>query len=329
MSTNTRHNGITPESLGLTPEQARLLGRPSGNIYWVRLAVLRAMQRHQADGTLPTSGRFIFYELAQDPTVPEVQKGTEAQWKSPRKPDRDVVYALRDLRNLGFVDWADVKDETREMTWWRTAPSIAEYVAREVDYAALSPWRITGKPAPLIICESRSLAGVLRDVCADYCVPLASTNGQCKGFTVTEIAPSVDDDSHILYLGDYDNGGRQIEANTRRIVEEHSGCIPTWERLLLTREQVFDTANDQANPLPWIRKRDKRYEEGEDIGDEGSGGWFTTCECEALGQRRIIDILRGRLDELLAPTTLAQVREREDEQRREIRRRLRELTDDE
>ena len=44
-------------------------------------------------------------------------------------------------------------------------------------------------PAPLILCESRSLAGTLRDLAARYACPIASTNGQARGFLITEVAP--------------------------------------------------------------------------------------------------------------------------------------------
>ena len=39
---------------------------------------------------------------------------------------------------------------------------VAEYVADAVNHACLDRWG--GRPAPLILCESRSLAGTLRDL---------------------------------------------------------------------------------------------------------------------------------------------------------------------
>jgi len=40
----------------------------------------------------------------------------------------------------------------------------------------------------LILTESRSLRGVLRDLVAGYCAKIAPTNGQCGGFLHTDTA---------------------------------------------------------------------------------------------------------------------------------------------
>ena len=58
-----------------------------------------------------------------------------------------------------------------------------------MNYASLDRWG--GKPAPLILCESRSLAGVLHNLAATYACPIASTNGQTRGFLINEVAPSL------------------------------------------------------------------------------------------------------------------------------------------
>jgi hypothetical protein len=52
--------------------------------------------------------------------------------------------------------------------------------------ARLDPW---AGDAPLILTESRSLAGVLRRLVDDYAVLIAATNGQVGGFLHTEIIP--------------------------------------------------------------------------------------------------------------------------------------------
>jgi hypothetical protein len=58
----------------------------------------------------------------------------------------------------------------------------------------------------------------------------------------------------VLYLGDLDLAGDQIETNTRRVLER--GGTLRWERLALTQRQV-----DEHN-LPTIVKRDRRYNDG-------------------------------------------------------------------
>ena len=88
-------------------------------------------------------------------------------------------------------------------------------MADAVAHASLDRWG--GQPAPLILCESRSLAGVLHDLAATYACPIASTNGQCRGFLVSKVAPALQAGQRVLYLGDWDHCGHQIEAATRRL----------------------------------------------------------------------------------------------------------------
>jgi len=60
----------------------------------------------------------------------------------------------------------------------------------------------------------------------------------------------------VIYLGDLDLAGGQIEGNTRAVLEREIGGALQWERLALTEEQVRDY------DLPIIIKRDRRYKDG-------------------------------------------------------------------
>jgi hypothetical protein len=109
----------------------------------------------------------------------------------------------------------------------------------------------------------------------------------------------------VIYLGDLDLSGGQIEGNTRRVLEREIGGGLAWKRLALTEPQV------RAHNLPIIVKRDRRYKDGRP---------HQAVETEAISQRVLIDILRDRLDALdaLLPEPLARVQERERRQRRQI-----------
>jgi hypothetical protein len=109
----------------------------------------------------------------------------------------------------------------------------------------------------------------------------------------------------VLYLGDFDLAGGDIEDNTRRVLERYHAL--DWERLALTAEQVRD------HRLTPIIKSDKRFK---------TGGAHEAVETEALSQRVIVDIVRDRLDALL-PEPLAAVAIREDRERRRLRDLLR------
>ena len=84
------------------------------------------------------------------------------------------------------MPWDWIVDETRSLEDYTGYPTIKQGVLAQLPYIKLDPWR--GR-APLILTESRSLAGVLRAVASDIARRIAATNGQCGGFLRTDIAP--------------------------------------------------------------------------------------------------------------------------------------------
>jgi hypothetical protein len=124
----------------------------------------------------------------------------------------------------------------------------------------------------------------------------------------TDIAPALRARQRVLYLGDYDLVGNDIEYNTRKVLEEEVGGQLAWERIALTEAQL------QAYNLPRITKMDDRF-----IGDAGV---HEAVETEALSQRVITDIVRKALDAML-PEPLAEVLAREQAERDALEAELR------
>jgi hypothetical protein len=259
----------------------------------LREAVLDAHHQHLAMGELPTSGRFIYYELEQAGIVPKTRSGA-----------RDVSVALTDLREDGQIPWPDIVDETRSLDSAFTSPTILDGVTSLLSSVLLDPWK--GCP-PMVLTESRSLAGVLRVLVRDeYRARIAATNGQTGGFLHTELAPALGAGDRVLYLGDLDLAGAQIEANTRRVLEHLVGPL-NWERLALTKGQA------DFYHLEPIIKLDNRYKPARE---------HEAIETEALRQSVIVDIVRRRLSELLPRKALEYVHVQERRQRARILSRL-------
>jgi hypothetical protein len=142
----------------------------------------------------------------------------------------------------------------------------------------------------------------LRTTTYEYLVPLAATNGQCGGFLRTGIGPRLVAGQRVGYLGDQDLCGGQIEANTRRVLEELVGELD-WQRIAITEQQVRD------HDLPVIQKPDNRY---------SPPRVHEAVETEALGQTFIVRLVREWLDAQL-PEPLDEERVREDAQREQMR----------
>jgi hypothetical protein len=267
----------------------------------LRASLLELLEKHRTDDTIPTSSRFLFYELVQRQIISKERKPGGGG----RRPDQDMNDALTDLRETGQIPWDWIVDETRSLESYTGSTSIKAGLAQLLPAIRLDPWK---DDIPLILTESRSLAGVLRNLCIEYCVQIAPTNGQCGGFLHTTILPILKEGQSVLYLGDWDLSGNMIEANTRRVLEEEVLNL-CWERLALTREQV------EQYDLPVIVKHDRRF---------ADGGAHEAVETEALSQRIIVNIVRSRLEELL-PEPLESVHERESAQRQQIEQLLEEV----
>jgi hypothetical protein len=250
------------------------------------------LQEHERDSTIPTNARFLYYELVQRGQLSKERTGV-------RRPDQNLHDALTDIREDGHIPWNWIIDETRSLEDYTGYKTIKDGALTTLPGIRLDPWRGL---APMHLTESRSLAGVLRHIIIEYRARITSTNGQCGGFLRTNIAPQLQPGDRVIYLGDLDLAGNQIEDNTRRVLEREIGGELLWERLALTQEQV------REYDLPVIIKRDRRYKDGRP---------HEAVETEAISQRVLINILRARLGQLL-PEPLTRVQERETRQRRPI-----------
>ncbi|MGH2966323.1 MAG: hypothetical protein ACRDMH_13235 [Solirubrobacterales bacterium] len=266
---------------------------------------------HEQRGELPTSIRFLFYELVQRGELPKRwthrKPGTsEANFK----PDNSLSAWLMWLRERRIIPWEWIVDETRTLSNYTGWSSVKDAVESSLDKPRLDPWK---GGAPLILCESRSLAGVLDRIAVRYRVKIAATNGQVGGFLRTDIIPALHDlnDPEILYLGDLDIAGNDIERNDRDVLVHEGGFVDdNWTRLAINESQTKELRELGLEP---VKKKDERY--------KGKGGMHLAWETEALGQTSILSIVTEALDERL-PISLEALGRREKRQASALRKKL-------
>lgn len=258
-------------------------------------AVVALLNEHAADPDgLPTTIRFLFYELEQRGLAQKPKR--EDQRRNRRRSlgwppgAQDITDAVTQLRNEGIIPWDWLADMERSVTEWHHAPTVADYLRARLTEATINPWE--PELPPLVLTESAGMALALRNVAADYVCPIAGTKGQTAGFLRTAIAPLLAaNPRRVLYLGDLDRSGLDIENNSRRVLEAGADCVLDWTRIGLTP--------DQAASIKPIWKVDGRDGAGHDA-------W----EVESLGQAAVVALVRSELDRRL-PEPLARVRERE------------------
>jgi hypothetical protein len=195
----------------------------------LRDAIVAVLHEHERARALPTSARFLYYELVAREVISKTKTGA-------RRTDQGLIEALTVLREKGIIPWSWISDETRSMADYSGFPSILDWAVAQLPFARIDLWN---GDVPFILTESRSLAGVLQGLAHEYAARIAATNGQANGFLHNVIAPALKEGARVLYLGDWDFAGGHIEANTRRVLEREVGPL-AWERLALTEDQVRD-----------------------------------------------------------------------------------------
>lgn len=274
-------------------------GEPGSKAAALRQHVHELLLEHERTGELPTSNRTLFYELVMREALSK-ERTPRTDGRVGRRPDQDLSDACKWLRDEGLVPWDWIVDETRSLAAWEYAETVAEYVTQSVGRARIDCWG--GADPPLLICEGRGFAGVLRrTLAAEYLCPVTATGGQVGGFLRTNIAPILrGSDRRVLYVGDLDLSGRQIEENTHGVLVQATG-ERDWRRIALTQEQADE------HGLTAIEKVDRRYRPPR---------VHKAIEVEELPQGVRMALVREALDALLPePLDLVLVRERAQRER--------------
>lgn len=242
-----------------------------------------------------TSGRFVFYRLVTREVLPKHYD------KSNQPPSGDVSRILAHLRHAQVFPLHSISDKGRTILDYRGWPSVAAGIEASIEGIELDPW--DGRP-PWIISESNSLAGVIEDIAITYRVPLVPLRGQASIGLLAEVARRMRADTRVLYLGDRDRGGRDIENSALARIAAYGVSGLKVVRLAVTGKQIRKL---NLTEIPRYDKRDKT--------------WFNTVEAEAIPQRVLKGLLIAALDDLL-PVSLASIRNRETVEREAVIRKL-------
>jgi hypothetical protein len=157
-----------------------------------------------------------------------------------------------------------------------------------------------------LIVESESLAGLCEDLAYEYRIILVPVRGQSSAsLLVNDVTPYVARGSRqVLYIGDHDRSGYDIEASAQARLEGFAGQTLTWMRVALTADQV---AEHDLTLVEHVDRRDHQTR--------------LVAECEAMPQATLVGLVRHAVGDLL-PVSLDRVRVQERRERQVVLRRL-------
>ena len=179
----------------------------------------------------PTGARFTYYTATSHGIVPKTVDGY-----------RKVQRAILKMRREGVIAWSWIVDSNR----WMRKPSTYGSVEEALRSTAEFYRRALRRDAETVVevwCESESVAGVLYPITAEWDVPLYPIKGQTSDSFAWGAAQQYRDDDRdllILYVGDHDPAGYEIETNLRRKLTEFAEREIAWRRLACTADDVDD-----------------------------------------------------------------------------------------
>lgn len=250
----------------------------------------------------PQSVRHVFYRMT-DPRLPEPVEKSDRGYNQ-------VQNRVKLLRRADRIPYGWIADSTRMGWHTNTYSSPADFIrshahAYRADLWADSDWYVE------VWVESRSIAGVIQDVCQELAVSLYPCGGFASITLAYEAAQEIRNTHRytgrqplILFIGDHDPAGVLIDQALEKELRKHLRDTPLlFERIAVTEEQIVDWG------LP-AKPRKK--------GDKRALHITETVEAEAIPARVLRDLVRDQIDAMLPDHALAVARTAEESERQHL-----------
>jgi hypothetical protein len=237
----------------------------------------------------PQSVRHVFYHMT-NPRLPEPVEKSERGY-------RHVQHRITQMRRAGTIPYGWITDATRR--GWHVAmfDGPADFIRQMAGLYRADLWTHAEHYVE-VWAESRSIAGVIEDLCKELAVSLYPAGGFSSITLAYEAAQEInhrtaygEKPAEILYIGDYDPAGVLIDQALERELEEHfdPGVELHFHRLAITAEQIA------LHDLPTKPRKatDRRAQHIKE-----------TVEAEAMPARVLRGLLRQQIESFLPPHAL-------------------------
>ena len=277
----------------------------------------------------PQSVRHIFYRLT-DPRLPEPIAKTELGY-------RVVQNRLTLMRREGKVPYGWISDATRRGYFTSTYGSGAEFLRRHIGAYRADLWA-DAEHYVEVWCESRSIAGVIVDLCQELAVSLYPAGGfssitfayEAAEFLRAEVE-GTDKTAHVIYIGDHDQAGvlidQSIEAELRRHIKGENLLADIFEDLIPgggdLAAMLYDTVELEFHRLAITEAQIALYDlptKPRKETDTRSRHVKETVEAEAMPSGILRELLRDAVEAFLPHGALEVAKAAEESEREQLRR---------
>ena len=130
----------------------------------------------------PLSDRQIHYALLNNPPLKHSGK-PDSIYRNDQPSYKSLVELVTRMRIVGTIPFDAIGDETRPFTEWDVHREPGAFVAKEIKDFLMGYSRdlIQSQPNHIeVVVEKNTVAGILRTVCGEFCIPMTSGRGYCS-----------------------------------------------------------------------------------------------------------------------------------------------------
>lgn len=248
----------------------------------------------------PQSVRHVFYRMTDPRLVEPVEKSQRGY--------RHVQNRCVMLRRTGRLQYGWISDATRRGYFTPTYRDASDFIRRMAGLYRGDLWAQAQRRCEVWV-ESRSIAGVVQDLCEELAVALYPCGGFSSITFAHDAAQSLNVEQTydpkpvtVFYVGDYDPAGVLIDQSLEAELRTHldPDVELAFERVGITDEQV------EEYDLPTKPRKES---------DRRSLHVKYAVEAEAMPAHVLRHLLRDRIETLLPPDALRVTKVAEESER--------------
>ena len=245
----------------------------------------------------PLTDRQVHYALLNDPPLIHPSK-PPSRYQNNNNSYTALCELITRARLVGLIPFEAIHDPTRPVTCWKVHRDITPFVRGELDSLLKHYHRDCQQSQPThieIVGEKNTVAGIIRPIASDYCIPMTIGRGYCSLPPRHEMAQrfrrSGKEKLILLALSDFDPEGEDIAHSFARSMRDDFGITSVMPiKVALTAEQVT------AMHLPPQMKAKKKSSRAKKFTERHGDDVF---ELEAVPPDRLQQLLRQAIDSVL------------------------------
>lgn len=281
------------------------------------------LEDHEKQGYV-LSVRGLYYKFIAQDLFPDswidpaynIKEGLDPDTKNNKKNYMNFTKMISNGRLAGLLDWSMIVDYERETisnVHWNSPADIVKSAAQQfkTDKWEDQPYHVE------VMVEKKGLKGIIGPVCKKLDVNFTLNKGYSSQTMMYEIGKRLEDKVNdedkeivILYIGDHDPSGLDMDRDIAERLSMFSGLEVRTDRLALTWDQI-EELNPPKNPAKLTDTRAKGY-----ISLYGLSCW----ELEAMEAKELDRLVTEAVESLRDPDLWDDACEKENGMKAELRK---------